>query len=117
MSFKTAIFDQPAQVSLGGCFGETEGFDNVLCSYLCFIGHKYQDIDQFLGKRGLYRPFIDHSLDKVRFIDHFNRSDILVDVISQMGSMQLGHVIEEYVYILILSGVYQSLNIFALILF
>ena len=63
------------------------------------------------------RFYNDHEVRAVWVEESARWYFSVLDVISQMGAMQLGHVIEEYVYILILSGVYQSLNIFALILF
>jgi hypothetical protein len=34
--------------------------DNLFCGEFVLISHKFQNIDQFLCQRWLYRPFIDH---------------------------------------------------------
>ena len=45
--------------------------DYLFCGEFVLIGHKFQNIDQFLCQRWLYRPFIDHFLLQILFIDHF----------------------------------------------
>ena len=55
--FEVAELRELAQVTLGGGGGEAEMSDDGFSGEIVFIGHESQNIDQFLGQSGLYRPF------------------------------------------------------------
>ena len=46
-----------AQIALGGGSIKAKVADNLFCSKFAYIGHKVQNIDQFLCQRRFYRPF------------------------------------------------------------
>ena len=60
-----------AKIAFGSSGVKVKVVDYLLCGKFFFIGHKVQNIDQFLCQRRLYRPFIDHFLLQILFIDHF----------------------------------------------
>ena len=72
-----------SQITLSCGSVESKVTDNLFRGEFAFIGHEFQNIDQFLCQRGLYRPFIDYFLLQILFIDHFrcHRRYELVDII------------------------------------
>jgi hypothetical protein len=54
MGFQVAELRELAEVTLGGGWSETEMSDYGFCGDFVLIGHKIQNIDQFLGQCGLY---------------------------------------------------------------
>ena len=82
MWFQIAELCKLAKIAFGCCGIEAEVTDYLFCSEFVLIGHKFQNIDQFLCQRGLYRPFIDHFLLQILFIDHFLTGgfNIMVDI-------------------------------------
>ena len=73
MWFQIAELSKLAKIAFGCCGVEAEVTDYLFCSEFVLIGHKFQNIDQFLCQRWLYRPFIDHFLLQILFIDQFLR--------------------------------------------
>jgi hypothetical protein len=49
-----------AKIPFGSGGVKTKVTDYLFCGEFVLIGHKFQNIDQFLCQRGLYRPFVDH---------------------------------------------------------
>ena len=62
MCFQIAKLGQLTEVAFGGGGIEAEMINDNFRRDLVFIGHKTQNIDQFLRQRRFYRPFIDHFL-------------------------------------------------------
>ena len=71
MYLQIAELRELTEVTLGGGWSKAEVRDNDFRRNMVFIDHEIQNIDQFLCQRGLYRPFIDHFLLQLLFIDHF----------------------------------------------
>ena len=47
-----------AKIPFGSGGVKTKVTDYLFCGEFVLIGHKFQNIDQFLCQRGLYRPFV-----------------------------------------------------------
>jgi hypothetical protein len=62
MWFQVAELSKLAKIPFGSGGVKTKATDYLFCGEFVLIGHKFQNIDQFLCQRGLYRPFIDHFL-------------------------------------------------------
>ena len=52
-----AEFSELAQIALGCSGSETKMTDDGFSGKFVFVGHIFENTDQFLGQSGLYRPF------------------------------------------------------------
>ena len=73
-----------SQVAFCGGSSKSKLLNDGFCRRFFFIDHKDKNIGQLVSQRRLYRPFIDHFLCEITFIDHFriNTLQVLVDIIS-----------------------------------
>ena len=55
--FQIAELGELAKIAFGSSGVKTKVTDYLFCGEFILIGHKFQNIDQFLCQRRLYRPF------------------------------------------------------------